>query len=152
MGLDCSHDAFHGAYSAFNRLRQFVCAATGEDGSYPPHWQYTSSGDLKKGPTGATLYREGLDPNMFYIGDEYTRESHPGLWEFLTHSDCDGEIAPAMCIKVADDLERLLPRMEALGWESHGHIAARGGFIEVVRKFIAGCRSAAAAGEPLDFH
>lgn len=152
MGLDCSHDAFHGAYSAFNRLRQFVCAATGPDGSFPPHWQYTEGGQLKEGPDGRALYREGLDADMFYIGDEYDRSTHPGLWEFLTHSDCDGEIAPDMCVKVADDLEALLPKMEALRWESHGHIAARGGFLEVVRKFIAGCRAAAAANEPLDFH
>jgi hypothetical protein len=152
MGLDCSHDAFHGAYSAFNRLRQFVCAATGPDGSYPPHYQYTADGGLQDGPNGLLLRRTDLDDNMFYIGDEYGQESHPGLWEFLTHSDCDGEIAPEMCVKVADDLERLLPKMEAMTWASHGHIAARGGFLEVVRKFIAGCRAAAAANEPLAFH
>lgn len=35
MGLDTSHDAFHGAYSAFNRLRQEVSRARG--GSFPPH-------------------------------------------------------------------------------------------------------------------
>jgi hypothetical protein len=152
MGLDCSHDAFHGAYSAFNRLRQFVCAATGPDGSYPPHYLYKAGGDVQEGADGMLLRRRALDEDKFYIGDEYDRETHPGLWEFLTHSDCDGEISPEMCVKVADDLERLLPAMEALGWQSHGHIAARGGFVEVVRKFIAGCREAAAAGEPLDFH
>lgn len=152
MGLDCSHDAFHGAYSAFNRLRQFVCAATGDDGSFPPHWQCNADGSLKEDANGRVPRREGLDDGMFYVGDEYGRDTHPGLWEFLTHSDCDGQISPEMCVKVADDLERLMPRMEALGWQSHGHIAARGGFIEVVRKFIAGCRAAAAANEPLDFH
>lgn len=35
MGLDISHDAFHGAYSAFNSLRQEVAHAVG--GSYGPH-------------------------------------------------------------------------------------------------------------------
>jgi hypothetical protein len=152
MGLDCSHDAFHGAYSAFNRLRQFVCAATGPDGSWPPHWQYTETGELKKGPDGRVLHREDLSADMFYIGDEYDRETHPGLWEFLTHSDCDGEISPEMCIKVADDLEALLPRMEQMGWQDGGHIARAGGYVATVRQFIAGCRAAAAANEPLDFH
>lgn len=134
MGLDCSHDAFHGAYSAFNRLRQAVTASLGPDGSWPPHENKT------------------LDPDKFFIPDEYTQSEWPGLWEFLTHSDCDGEISPEMCVKVADDLEKVLPKVEALGWESHGHIAARGGFVEVLRKFIAGCRAAAAEGVPLDFH
>lgn len=150
MGLNCSHDAFHGAYGAFNRLRQFVCAATG--GSFPPHWLHSPTGEIKQGSDGRTLYREGLDPNMFYTGDEYDRDTYPGLYEFLAHSDCDGEIDTAMCVKVADDLEQLMPKMEALRWESHGHIAAGGGFLEMVRKFIAGCRAAAAANEPLDFH
>lgn len=152
MGLKCSHDAFHGAYSAFNRLRQFVCAATGPDGSYPPHWQRNADGTIMEGVDGRVLLCEGLDEGSFYVGDEYDSSTHPGLWEFLTHSDCDGEIDPAMCLKVAEDLERLLPKMEAMSWQSHGHIAARGGFVEVVRKFITGCRAAAAANEPLCFY
>lgn len=150
MGLDCSHDAFHGAYSAFNRLRQFVCAATG--GSFPPHWMHDANGDFLKDERGQIRIRADIEADYFLCGDGFEREEWPGLYEFLTHSDCDGEISPEMCVKVADDLERLLPKMEAVKWESHGHIAARGGFLEVVRKFIAGCRAAAATGEPLDFH
>jgi hypothetical protein len=43
MGLDCSHDAFHGAYSAFNSFRKFICKAIG--GSFPPHEDKTLDGD-----------------------------------------------------------------------------------------------------------
>ncbi len=150
MGLDCSHDAFHGAYSAFNRLRQFVCTATG--GSYPPHWIHGPTGEILKGDDGSTRYHTAIPDTHFQCGDDYPREDWPGLYEFLSHSDCDGEIPPDMCMKVADDLERLLPKLEAMRWESHGHIAARGGFVEVVHKFIDGCRAAAQSGEPLDFH
>ena len=149
MGLTCSHDAFHGAYSAFNRLRQFVCTATG--GSFPPHWIHGPTGKLLKDEHGNTRYLTQLRGDYFRCGDDYKRSEWPGLYEFLAHSDCDGEIDPAMCTKVADDLERLLPRMEALHWDSHGSIALRGGFVEVVRNFIAGCRDAAAASEPLRF-
>ena len=150
MGLDCSHDAFHGAYSAFNRLRQFVCAATG--GSFPPHWVYGQGGEIMKDERGATRYHSEIPGDSFQCGEDFPRSEWEGLYEFLMHSDCDGEISPEMCIKVADDLERLLPKMEALRWQEFGHIAAQGGFVEVVRKFIAGCRDAASAGEPLDFH
>lgn len=132
MGLDVSHDAFHGAYSSFNRLRQFVCAATG--GSFPPH-----------------SIRTDLDNNYFQCGEGYNTESHPGLFEFLSHSDCDGDISPTMCIKVADDLEELLPKMKKLPQESWGHIARDGGYIMVVEQFIRGCREAAAKNEPLEF-
>lgn len=149
MGLDCSHDAFHGAYTAFNCLRQFVCKATG--GSHPPHWVYSPTGMPLQDESGWLKHIPDLEDGYFYCGEDYTKDKWPGLYEFLSHSDCDGEIAPEMCVKVADDLEKLIPQMEKLQWEAHGHIAKAGGFMSAVRKFIAGCRAAAAAGEPLCF-
>lgn len=142
MGLRCSHDAFYGAYSAFNRLRQAVCHAA--DGSYPPHWKYTETGELIKEGSGLAR-KEGLDEANWYIGDDYLPDENPGLFEFLRHSDCDGEISPEMCEKVANELEALLPKLEAMNWTAYGHIA------EVLKRFIAGCRAAAAANEPLEF-
>ena len=117
MGLDCSHDAFHGAYSAFNRLRQEIARAIG--GSYSPH----------NDPS--------LDYDLWYWGDGYNKKSHPGLHEFFCHSDCDGEIAPEMCILVADELEAILPNISSNR--------------QSVQNFIDGCRRAAAANEPLLF-
>jgi hypothetical protein len=152
MGLDCSHDAFHGAYTAFNRFRQAVCFALGDGSSFPPHFRYHNDGSLMEDAQGRVLYHEDLDPNSFYWPDGYTQEAHPGLHLFLSHSDCDGEISPEMCVKVADELEQLLPKVEALGWVDGGHIERNGGYVEVLRQFIRGCRAAAAAGEALDFH
>lgn len=150
MGLSCSHNAFYGAYSAFNRLRQFVCAATG--GSFPSHFVYGPTGDVLMDERGLPRRDLTLQEDYFACGEDYPRDEWPGLYAFLEHSDCDGEISPEMCVKVADDLERLMPKMETLGWTSHGHIARDGGFLEVVRKFIAGCRAAAEANEPLEFY
>lgn len=133
MGLDTTHGAFNGAYSAFNRFRQEVLKAM--DGSFPPHENKTLDREL-----------------IYYDGNQYNPETHPGLFEFIMHSDCDGEISPEMCVKVADDLEALLPKIEELDSEAHGHIAHFGGFAAVTRRFIAGCRAAAAANEPLEFH
>lgn len=132
MGLDCSHDAFSGAYSAFNRFRKTVAKAAG-GGSISPH-------DDKS-----------LDDNMWYWGKGYNRETHPGLYEFFMHSDCDGDISPEMCVRVADELEALLPKIDQFGFGG-GHIDRDGGFGAVTRRFIAGCRAAAAAGEALEFH
>lgn len=144
MGLDCSHNAFHGAYSAFNSFLQEVAHAIG--GSYPPHWKRDISGRLIQ-----PLQRdESLYDNRWYWGDQgYSHESNPGLSEFFCHSDCDGEISPEMCKIVADELEPLLEKMPE---ESLGHIAARGGYRKVLQYFIDGCRAAHAANEPLDFH
>ena len=148
MGLDCSHDAFHGAYSAFNRLRQEVCRATG--GSFPPHWKWNSDGTYVEN-RGIPVRNKDLDEDSWYFGEGYSEESHPGLFGFLSHSDCDGEIPPEMCERVADELEKLLPKIEALASPAWGDIAYQGGYVPVLRKFIDGCRAAAAAGDPLKF-
>jgi hypothetical protein len=133
MGLNVSHGAFRGAYSAFNRLRQVIV-----EGPMGGHWP--GPGQWLDG-TGAWTHEEDLG---------YSRETHPGLWEFLCHSDCDGEIEPEMCALVARDLEPLLPAMEALGM-GVGHIERDGGYRAVLQRFIDGCRRAAEAGEPLLF-
>lgn len=135
MGLNCSHDAFRGAYSSFSRLREFIAKSIG--GSYPPHKD------------------DSLNPGMWYWGEGYSLESHPGLYEFLTHSDCDGEISPEMCVHVADELEAVLPmveEMEAKEGPGAGHIFRDGGYTAVTKRFIQGCRQAAEANEPLIFH
>ena len=128
MGLDCSHDAFHGAYSSFNRLRQSVAAAAG--GSFPEH----------EDPS--------LDPNMWYVGARYRQSEWPGLALFLNHSDCDGDISAAECAAVARELNCLVPGVPVGGV---GHLARLGGTRDTLRQFIAGCWLAHARGERLEF-
>ncbi len=122
MGLDVSHDAFSGAYSAFSRFRHALAQATG-------------------GEYGMELWR---------FGPGYSNKTHPGLYAFFCHSDCDGEIEPELAGKLADEMEALLPHMDKLG-SGGGHIDRDGGFGNVTRMFIAGCRRAAEANEPLLF-
>lgn len=133
MGLDTTHDAFHGAYSAFNNFRKFICKTIG--GSFPPHED------------------ESLLEGHWYFGDEYNKEPHRGLYEFLSHSDCDGEIDPELCKLVADDLEELMPKVVELAKTvpAYGHILGRGGWVEVTKYFIEGCRLAHERNEPLEF-
>ena len=131
MGLDTTHGAFHGAYSSFNRFRQAVTRTM--CGSWPPH------NDLS------------LDPERWYFDDErMNRESHPGLFVLMEHSDCDGEISPGDCFLVANDLDALADDMEREGL-GVGHTRRDGGYAEVARQFARGCRAAARASEPLEF-
>lgn len=148
MGLDVSHDAFSAAYSAFNRFRQEIGRACGVD--FPPHYEFEADGRLKE-RGGRVVYKAGLDNDMIYFPDEMSPENAPGLREFFIHSDCDGYISPEMCVKVADELEALIPKVEALNSPDGGHIGRDGGYVAVLKKFIAGCRKAAAANEPLEF-
>ena len=128
MGLDTSHDAWHGAYSAFDSWRSAICSAMGGK------WPQGHNSDMR-----------------WYWGPGFSKETHPGLRCLLCHSDCDGEIDPATCALLADELTALLPFMDAWGLGC-GHIAQRGGYADVTRTFIQGCRRAAAANEPLEFH
>jgi hypothetical protein len=121
-------------------------------GSFPPHWKYNESGDIEIDDGGLATRNTELEDGFWYSGDGYDEESHPGLYEFLKHSDCDGEISPEMCAKVADELEAILPKVESLNSKAYGHIAASGGYSSTLKQFIAGCRAAALAGEPLKFY
>ena len=136
MGLDCSHGAFNGAYSAFNRFRKAIATAMG--GSFPPH-------DRESDDEGTPLHR-----GMWYWGNGYSRETHPGLFALLAHSDCDGEISPEDCGKIVEELEALLPAIEALG-NGSGHIERDGGYGMITHRFISGCLEAFEANEPLVF-
>jgi len=131
MGLNCSHGAFDGAYSAFNRFRQIVMKAAG--GSWPPHED------------------KSLSNSKFYWGEGYCEESHPGLAIFFSQSDCDGEISPGDCLLVVNDLEQLLDKIKDLDTESWGHIEKQGGFYAVTKRFIDGCKRAHGLNEPLLF-
>ncbi|MGD1416469.1 hypothetical protein [Bacillus stercoris] len=133
MGLDTTHNAFHGAYSSFNNFRRFLLKSIG--GSYPPHEN-----------------KELMD-GYWYFGDGYSTETHKGLAEFFGHSDCDGEISPEMCKIVADELEAILPQVEELAKaeQSYGYTLRDGGWIAVTKQFIEGCRLAHERNEPLEF-
>lgn len=133
MGLDTTHDAFHGAYSAFNTFRRFLLKSI--RGSFPHHDD-----------------KELLD-GYWYWGDGYSSETHKGLLEFFGHSDCDGEISPEMCKIVADELESILPYVEKLAEteEVYGHILRDGGYVKVTQNFIDGCRLVYSRCEPLEF-
>jgi len=129
VGLDVSHGAFSGAYSSFNRFRRAIAKAIG--GSFPPH-------DDKS-----------LDEEQIYWPNGFT-ETNPGLAEFLLHSDCDGEISSLACKWIADEMEALLPALKTYGMGG-GHLARDGGYEQVAKNFIAGCRYAHSEGEDLRF-
>ena len=100
MGLDCSHDAFSGAYSAFNRFRQAISKVTG--GSFPPHKD------------------ESLDDTQIYWDEDFPK-TNPGLKVFLMHSDCDGSLTYKECRLIANEMEAILDKLEPLG-TGGGHL------------------------------
>lgn len=151
MGLDCSHDAWSGAYSAFNRWRDQVARAAGY-AIWPVIY------DDCKLSNGSGFGRDTIMIDWGHV----TEENLMGVWAetptdplivLIAHSDCDGDIHPAQAVPLADRLEGLLPELDAIEAEvaSMGHMAARGGLRGCTEKFITGLREAAAANEPLEF-
>ena len=152
MGLDTTHGCWHGAYSAFMRWRKKLAEVAG----LPPL-------ELMEGfyyPDGiGTLQavRRALKPMDWLVESvEVLEQSLPIQWdclkpdilhELLSHSDCDGELAPELCGPLANRLEELLPLLP--DEDSWGHI---GNWRVKTQTFIDGLRDAAAVNEPVGFH
>lgn len=143
MGLDTTHGAFHGAYSAFNRFRQAVAKAAGC--SYPPHDKivYLGFGEEQE-------VMENPD-NGFWHAPTGWNEKNPGLTVFFTSNDCEGEFSPEVCKQMADELEVLLPEIAKQG-SGGGHIERDGGYVEVTKRYIAGCQLAYENNETMEYH
>lgn len=148
MGLDTSHDCWHGPYSAFMRWRQEICRVAGlppldlMEGFYTP-------GDCNDPIVSA---RRGLNDEKAYAN---LQAQLPIRWDclkpsplhkLLNHSDCDGQIDAKDCGPLADALEAIIHLFpeDDQGW--HKDWRSR------TATFIAGLRLAASRGEPVDFH
>ena len=86
MGLDTTHDCWHGPYSSFMAWRESIAAAAG----YPPLRQMNGF--------GGTIDWELFKPDPLRV--------------LLEHSDCEGEIVAADCGPLADRLEQFVPQMK----------------------------------------
>lgn len=157
MGLDCSHNAWQGAYSAFMNWRKMLAKVAGlpplelMDGFYAP----LNSGVLPTLYHGTTTkdpaFGPDSRPHMADLDDRLPirwdcLKPNP-LYELLFHSDCDGEIAADRCGPIADALEALIPLLPDEG--AGGHI---GHWRKKTQQFVDGLRAAASAGEALEFH
>jgi hypothetical protein len=133
MGLDTTHECWHGAYSAFTRWRNELAKVAGY-----------AIADIN-GHTTALIDWGHVTPAQL-MGEWESTPADP-LIVLIAHSDCEGKIHPAQAAPLADRLEELnalLPNEDA-----HGHI---GNWREKTRTFIDGLRSAVAANEPVEFH
>lgn len=86
MGLDTTHDCWHGSYSSFNWWRKTIAKVAG----------LPNLDDMDG--FGGSIKWESLEPDV--------------LHELLNHSDCDGEIRHEVCGPLADRLEELLPMLK----------------------------------------
>ncbi len=153
MGLDTSHDCWHGAYSAFNRWRTMLARVAG----MPPLVLMEGFFDPEQAVTGNPFWKQyEEDKQRGCIGEGSIWSQLPIRWEglnpsplhtLLHHSDCDGEIAWQECDAIADALEALIPLLPKV--EAAGHI---GDWRDKTQTFVDGLRVAAKKQENVEFH
>lgn len=155
MGLDTTHDAWHGAYSAFSRWRNKLAEVAGYT-FHPDGDPFDAYGmkvisisrlmvDIDWGAIEGVIGRDlmGKWPQMPVRPDGIPDP----LIVLLAHSDCEGEIQEEFCAPLADRLEELLPLLG--DEEGGGHI---GSYREKTEQFIRGLRKAAKREEKVGFH
>jgi len=156
MGLNCSHGAWRGSYSAFSRWRCKLAEVAGlpplqlmEKFYVPlrhrPGWESWEKPTFYCENTEDILQQKLVDVDSLLPIKWECLKPDP-LHELLSHSDSDGEIAPENCRLIADSLEKLIPLLP--DEDAGGHV---GNWREKTRLFVLGLRSAANNNEPLLF-
>lgn len=122
MGLDTTHNCWHGPYSYFNEWRAAVAKAAGIP-DLKAYWKT----------------RNGVSVEQVHGLWFHMPEGGP-LAILFNHSDCEGYILAHHCEPLADALEELLSKLDPAEIDH-----------ELTRRFIGGLREAAAAGQNVEF-
>ncbi len=139
MGLTISHNAFIGAYGAFNRLRQALGEAAGYQYAQWPGEPETALVDWGH-VVQKNYYGEWDSMPCSTLGPD-------PLLLLIIHADDEGHLTPEHCALLADRLEKLLPKID-VDLDGQGHL---GNIRDATQRLVAGCRAAATAGERLEF-
>ncbi len=143
MGLDTTHDCWHGPYSAFTRWRHVVARAAGYE-VLPVKYE--------DGTTMDTIMVDWGHITAANLQGEWDETPKDALMVLIAHSDCDGLIHPNQGRALADRLEGLLPLLQGGGRDGGSARADYDGTRAATERFIAGLRAAAEAGEDVRFH
>lgn len=150
MGLDVSHDCWHGAYSAFMRWRMKLAEVAGiplpfMDMFYFPgdvlmdpfYWQRTSKDEFSQ--------RKAEEVDRF-LPLPWTLFDGDPLVHLLRHEDDRGHLDQEVLRPLANRLEELLPKLP--DEDGGGHVR---NWRVTTQRFIDGLRRAADAGERVEF-
>ena len=148
MGLDTTHDAFHGGYGSYLILRESLMVAAGYRRSkeYPPTYEWDGDPDFDL-PENKAIWDQARMGEI----DEWPFDPVLFLW---AHEDCDGIIKPLIAGQIADRIDELLPKIQvatltfAPAWAD----SERGRTTSTMAiQFMSGLREASLAGEDVEF-
>jgi hypothetical protein len=137
MGLDTTHDAWHGPYSSFMEWRIWVAKQVGIN----------------------LLEMEGYSPDRDYTNPN--RRHGKIKWEtieddlkiLLNHSDCDGHLTTSQCKKIADRLKTITDAMtDDYNSKLEDNWSTEARMYNATIRFRKGCMKAYKEKEKLKFH
>lgn len=140
MGLDTTHNCWHGGYIYFMHWRKAIARAAG----LPPLEAMENFFDGQKFAKHKSL----LPDVLVFLWPDAIMDDLPIRWEalrpdvlheLLNHSDYDGKLPAAICAPLADRLAELLPILPE-AWN------------DLTVQFIEGLRVAASRNEDVEFH
>jgi hypothetical protein len=158
MGLlirsgDRQQDIWAGAYSAFLRWRAEVGRVLGATEYHKGKggWQFPQVINQDNAISAFESMLESMkrvnNPSDAEIKELKTIEQQdPALYNFLVHSDCDGEWSPLECKEIAQLLQKALPKLPKT--KDLGHI---GDWTKTTEKFIHGLLYCAKQGVKAEF-
>ena len=88
MGLDTTHNCFHGSYTRFYEWRNALCVAAGIE--------YACG---------------GRDRSAAELNGDWAKLPDDIIYVLIDHSDYDGHILAQHCAPLADRLEGLMPKL-----------------------------------------
>jgi len=126
MGLDTSHNAWHGPYSSFNRFRYWLAEKAG----------INLNDYLGYGHPTATKELTSIDHKLMPL---------------FNHSDCEGELTPVECKQIAEGIEEVLDNMSKEEIE-HPENTYSFSHLNKAKQFRDGCILAHSKNENIEFH
>ncbi len=133
MGLDTTHDCWHGAYSSFNVWRDKVAEVAGYEMK------------IIDGKSAPVIDWDSITEDNIY--GEWERAPEDPLLILIAHSDCDGKIKAEFTKPLADRLTPLVQLMP--DGEGPGHI---GYWRKKTQQFIDGLLDAHSNDEDVEFY
>jgi len=143
MGLDTTHDCWHGAYSAFTRWRNKLAEVAGYE---VVEITYKNGGfSIPHEMPLVDYIHADVDGNP--VNGDWVNEPSDPLMVLICHSDCDGHIKPKQARALSLRLKELLPLLP--DEDAGGHI---GMWKEKTQQFIDGLELAVKKRQTVRFH